>query len=101
PVHSIGGDLPVTRIGYGAMRLAETPAGLTDPMQAPIWRAPEDRGGAVALLRRAVELGVDLIDTADAYSLGESEGLIAEALHPYDGVTVATKVGVVRPSPAE
>ncbi|MEV5378070.1 aldo/keto reductase [Streptomyces nondiastaticus] len=101
PVHSIGGDLPVTRIAYGAMRLAETPAGLTDPMQAPIWRAPEDRGSAVALLRRAVELGVDLIDTADAYSLGESEELIAEALHPYDGVTVATKVGVVRPSPGE
>ncbi|WP_058046596.1 aldo/keto reductase [Streptomyces roseifaciens] len=102
PVHSIGGDLPVSRIGYGAMRLAETPDGLADPMQAPIWRAPEDRRGAVALLRRAVELGIDLIDTADAYSLGESEALIAEALHPYAGrVTVATKVGVVRPGPAE
>ncbi|MEU1674144.1 aldo/keto reductase [Streptomyces roseifaciens] len=102
PVHRIGGDLPVSRIGYGAMRLAETPDGLADLMQAPIWRAPEDRRGAVALLRRAAELGIDLIDTADAYSLGESEALIAEALHPYAGrVTVATKVGVVRPSPAE
>ncbi|MEU3755123.1 aldo/keto reductase [Streptomyces olivoreticuli] len=103
PVHSFGGDLPVRRIAYGAMRLAETPEeALTDPLRATIWRAPADREGAIALLRQAVELGVELIDTADAYSLGQSEELIAEALHPYAGkVTVATKAGVVRPGPYE
>ncbi|WP_433441719.1 aldo/keto reductase [Nonomuraea sp. CA-141351] len=99
---SLGGDLPVSRIGYGAMRLADGPEPARSAMEAHIWRAPADRAGAIALLRRAVELGVDLIDTADAYALGANEELIAEALHPYRGdVTVATKVGVVRPSPTE
>ncbi|WP_188192887.1 aldo/keto reductase [Nonomuraea sp. SYSU D8015] len=99
---SIGGDLQVTRIGYGAMRLADGPEPAPSAMEAHIWRPPAGRPGAIALLRRAVELGVNLIDTADAYALGANEELIAEALHPYgDGVTVATKVGVVRPSPTE
>ncbi|MFI7634808.1 aldo/keto reductase [Nonomuraea sp. NPDC049400] len=99
---SLGGDLTLNRIGYGAMRLADGPEPARSAMEAHIWRAPADRAGAIALLRRAVELGVDLIDTADAYTLGANEELIAEALHPYRGnVTVATKVGVVRPSPTE
>ncbi|SPL96149.1 putative oxidoreductase [[Actinomadura] parvosata subsp. kistnae] len=98
----IGGDLPVSRIGYGAMRLADGPEPAPSATEAHIWRPPADREAAVALLRRAVELGVDLFDTADAYALGANEELIAEALHPYEGsVTVATKVGVVRPSPTE
>ncbi|MEV0744213.1 MULTISPECIES: aldo/keto reductase [unclassified Streptomyces] len=98
----LGGDLTVRRIGYGAMRLADGPATPgSDPAAAAIWRAPTDRPAAIAQLRRAVEQGVDLIDTADAYALGAGEELIAEALHPYDGVAVATKVGVVRPGPAE
>ncbi|NUR91300.1 MAG: aldo/keto reductase [Nonomuraea sp.] len=99
---TIGGDLEVRRIGYGAMRLADSPDPARPAMEAPIWRAPADRAGAVALLRRAVELGVNLFDTADAYALGAGEELIAQALHPYgDGVAVATKVGVLRPSPSE
>lgn len=69
---------------------------------ARIWRAPADPTDALALLRRAVELGVQLIDTADAYALGESEELIARALHPYNAdLVIATKVGNVRPSPTE
>lgn len=97
-VFSLGGELPVRRIGFGTMRLTdERPA---DPSAAPVWRGPADRDGALAVLRAAVDLGVDLIDTADAYALGESEELVAEALHPYrEGVVVATKVGVVRPAP--
>ncbi|NJP90696.1 aldo/keto reductase [Nonomuraea sp. FMUSA5-5] len=98
----IGGDLPVSRMGYGAMRLADGPEPAPSATEAHIWRPPADRAAAVTLLRRAVELGVDLFDTADAYALGANEELIAEALHPYEGsVTVATKVGVVRPSPTE
>ncbi len=90
--YSIGGDLPVTRIGFGAMRLAD----------ADIWHGPADRAGAVAVLRRAVELGANVIDTADVYALGDNERLIAEALHPYaDGLVIATKAGEVRPSPAD
>jgi pyridoxine 4-dehydrogenase len=101
-IFSIGGDLPVTRIGYGAMRLADGPEPALSAAEAHIWRAPADRQAAIAVLRRAVELGVRLIDTADAYALGAGEELIAEALHPYrGGVAVATKVGVVRPSPTE
>ncbi|NYI05525.1 aldo/keto reductase [Allostreptomyces psammosilenae] len=97
----IGGDLPVRRIGFGAMRLADGPGAPTGA-QAPVWTAPADRAAAVALLRRAVEAGVDLIDTADAYALGANEELVAEALSPYrDGVVVATKVGVVRSGPTE
>jgi pyridoxine 4-dehydrogenase len=85
----IGGDLPVTRLGFGAMRL-------TGP---GIWGDPPDRGVAIAVLRRAAELGVDLIDTADSYGPFVSEELIAEALYPYDTVTVATKGGLVRTGP--
>ncbi|WP_199550513.1 aldo/keto reductase [Streptomyces sp. N35] len=97
----IGGDLPVRRIGYGAMRLADAPGDPTGP-EARIWTAPADRDAAIALLRTAVEQGVQLIDTADAYALGAGEELIAEALHPYrDDLVIATKVGVVRPSPTE
>ncbi|RVX45499.1 aryl-alcohol dehydrogenase-like predicted oxidoreductase [Nonomuraea polychroma] len=97
----LGGDLPVRRIGYGTMRLADGPDSPRGG-EALIWRPPADRAAALAVLRRAVDLGVNLIDTADAYALGGGEELVAEALHPYrDGVAVATKVGVLRPSPTE
>jgi pyridoxine 4-dehydrogenase len=86
---AIGGDLPVHRLGFGAMRI-------TGP---GIWGDPADRDGAIALLRRAVELGVDFIDTADSYGPFVSEDLIREALHPYDGVVVATKGGLTRQGP--
>ncbi len=86
---SIGGDLPVTRLGYGAMRI--TGEG--------IWGPPADRDTALTVLRRAVELGVELIDTADSYGPYVSEDLIREALHPYDGVVVATKGGLTRSGP--
>ncbi|MBO1333487.1 aldo/keto reductase [Streptomyces sp. VRA16 Mangrove soil] len=98
---ALGTDLPVSRIGYGTMRLTGAPDERSGS-GAPIWQAPTDRAAAVALLRRAAELGVTFFDTADSYALGASEELLAEALHPYaDEVTVATKVGVVRPSPTE
>ena len=86
---AIGGDLNVNRLGYGAMRLS-----------APgIWGDPADRGEAKRVLRRAVELGIDFIDTADAYGPGTNESLIAEALHPYPpGLVIATKGGIVRPA---
>jgi pyridoxine 4-dehydrogenase len=87
----LGGDLPVIRLGFGAMRI-------TGP---GIWGDPADRGEAIRVLRRAVALGVDLIDTADAYGPFVSEDLIAEALYPYDGVTIATKGGFVRPGPGK
>jgi aryl-alcohol dehydrogenase-like predicted oxidoreductase len=84
------GDLPVRRLGFGAMRI-------TGP---GIWGEPPDRDEAIAVLRRAVELGVNLIDTADSYGPAVSEQLIAEALHPYpDGVVIATKGGLVRDGP--
>jgi pyridoxine 4-dehydrogenase len=83
------GDLEVDRMGYGAMRI--TGAG--------IWGPPADPGGAVALLRRGVELGVNFIDTADAYGPDVSEELIASALAPYDGVVIATKGGLTRSGP--
>ncbi|HSE80631.1 MAG TPA: aldo/keto reductase [Gaiellaceae bacterium] len=83
----IGGDLEVSRLGFGAMRLCGP----------GILGWPDDRENALRVLRRAVELGVNLIDTADAYGPEVSELLIAEALHPYpDGLVVATKGGVVR-----
>lgn len=86
----LGGDLPVHRLGFGAMRI--TGEG--------VWGPPADRGEAIRVLRRAVELGVTLIDTADAYGPGTSEELIAEALHPYPaGLVVATKGGFTRPDP--
>ena len=84
------GDFEVGSIGFGAMRLAA---------DGTIWEAPAERQGPLAVLRRAVELGVRHIDTADAYALGANEELIAEALHPYaDDVMIATKGGVTRPS---
>ncbi|GAB0104878.1 aldo/keto reductase [Nocardia sp. JMUB6875] len=98
----LGGDLPVNRIGYGTMRLAAAPEPGFEPGMGHIWRAPTDRAAAVAVLRRAVELGANLIDTADSYGLGENEELVAEALHPYrEDVVIATKIGVLRPSPTE
>ncbi|MEV4126928.1 aldo/keto reductase [Nocardia sp. NPDC049707] len=98
---SLGGDLPVRRIGYGAMRLTDTPTSRGGGT-AHIWRPPTDRAEALAVLRGAVELGVNLIDTADAYALGGNEKLIAEALHPYrDDLVVATKIGNTRPGPEE
>ena len=86
----LGGDLSVNRLGFGAMRL--TGEG--------IWGWPADRENARRVLRRAVELGVNLIDTADAYGPDVSELLIAEALHPYPaGLVIATKGGHTRPGP--
>jgi pyridoxine 4-dehydrogenase len=86
----IGGDLSVNRLGFGAMRI--TGEG--------VWGWPKDRGEALKVLKRAVELGVNLIDTADAYGPETSELLIAEALHPYPkGLVIATKGGLTRPGP--
>jgi pyridoxine 4-dehydrogenase len=88
-IFSLGGDHPITRLGLGTNRL--TGAG--------VWGEPADREAAVAVLRRAVRLGVDFIDTADSYGPFVSEELIAQSLHPYDGVTIATKGGLVRTGP--
>ena len=85
----IGGDLEVTRLGYGGMRI--TGEG--------VWGPPKDRHGAIALLNRLPELGIDFIDTADAYGPEDSENLIHEALHPFDGIRVATKGGFTRHGP--
>jgi len=88
----IGDDLPVNRLGFGAMRI--TGEG--------IWGWPPDRENAKKVLRRAVDLGANLIDTADAYGPETSELLIAEALHPYPkGLVIATKGGLTRPGPGE
>jgi pyridoxine 4-dehydrogenase len=85
----IGGDLEIRRVGFGAMRI-------TGPS---ILGWPDDRENALRVLRRAVELGVNLIDSADSYGPEVSELLIAEALHPYpDGLVVATKGGLLRTS---
>ena len=85
----LGGSLPVTRLGFGAMRI-------TGP---GIWGDPADPDEAVRVLRRAVELGVDFIDTADAYGPFVSHELIRKALYPYpDDLVIATKVGFTRPS---
>jgi pyridoxine 4-dehydrogenase len=87
---TLGGDLTVGRLGFGAMRI--TGQG--------VWGEPEDPGAARALLRRVVEAGVNLIDTADSYGPEVSENLIAEALHPYpDDLVIATKGGFERPGP--
>jgi pyridoxine 4-dehydrogenase len=89
---TIGGDLQVQRLGFGAMRI--TGEG--------IWGPPDDPEGARRLLRRVVELGIDLIDTADSYGPEVSELLIAEALHPYpDGLVIATKGGLRRTGPGQ
>jgi aryl-alcohol dehydrogenase-like predicted oxidoreductase len=87
---SLGGEILVHRLGFGAMRV--TGEG--------IWGPPKDRKGALAVLRRSVELGVDIIDTADSYGPYVSEELIAEALFPYQaGLVIATKGGWNRPGP--
>lgn len=87
---AIGGDLTVNRLGYGAMRL-------TGP---GVWGPPADPDEAVRVLRRVVDLGVNLIDTADSYGPHVNEELIRRALHPYpDGLVVATKAGFVRTGP--
>ncbi|MET7638136.1 aldo/keto reductase [Streptomyces sp. NPDC005438] len=89
---TLGGDLTVRRSGFGAMRLTGPGA----------WGEPEDRAGAIAVARRAVELGIDFVDTADAYGPGNNEELLAEALRPYpEGLVIATKVGQARPGPWE
>ena len=86
----IGGDLAVNRLGFGSMRL-------TGP---GIWGEPADRDEAKAVLRRAVELGTNFIDTADSYGPHVSENLIAEALYPYpDDLVIATKGGLERTGP--
>ena len=88
----IGGDLPVARLGYGTMQL--TGEG--------VFGEPADRAGAIAVLRRAVECGVTLIDTADSYGPYVTDALIREALYPYaDDLVIATKVGLTRPRPGE
>src|SRR6202790_2508806 len=87
---TLGGELSVNRLGFGAMRLTGD----------GIWGPPKDRPGAIAVLRRAVELGVNFIDTADSYGPNVSEELIAEALAPYPtDLLIATKGGWNRPGP--
>jgi pyridoxine 4-dehydrogenase len=88
----LGGDLTVRRLGYGAMRI--TGSG--------IWGEPPDHDEAIAVLRRAVDLGVNFIDTADSYGPFVSERLIAEALHPYpEDLVIATKGGLQRSGPGQ
>jgi pyridoxine 4-dehydrogenase len=87
---TIGGDLPVYRLGFGTMRL--TGRG--------IWGEPRDHAEAIAVLRRALDLGINLLDTADSYGPEVAERLIAEALYPYPaGLVIATKAGLRRPGP--
>lgn len=88
----LGGHLPVHRLGFGAMRITGT----------GVWGPPRDHDEAIAVLRRAIELGVNLIDTAESYGPHVSEELIAEALYPYaDGVVIATKGGLERTGPGQ
>jgi pyridoxine 4-dehydrogenase len=86
---TIGGDLTVNRLGFGAMRVTGD----------GVWGEPKDRAEALATLRRLPQLDVNFIDTADSYGPFVSEDLIREALHPYDGIVVATKGGFTRPGP--
>ncbi|HZU46792.1 MAG TPA: aldo/keto reductase [Mycobacterium sp.] len=88
---SLGDELTVNRLGFGAMRL-------TGP---GVWGPPADRDECIRVLRRAVELGVNFIDTADSYGPYYSEEIIREALHPYDGLVIATKAGLLRTGPDE
>jgi aryl-alcohol dehydrogenase-like predicted oxidoreductase len=88
---AIGGDLVVTRLGFGAMRITGD----------GIWGPPKDPVAARAVLRRLRSLEVDFIDTADSYGPEVSEDLIAEVLHPYDGIRVATKAGLTRSGPSQ
>lgn len=83
---AIGGDLKVNRLGFGAMRI-------TGP---DVWGEPENHDEAIRVLKRLPEIGVDLIDTADSYGPFISEQLIADALHPYGGIRIATKGSLVR-----
>ena len=85
----IGGEIAINRLGYGAMRI--TGKG--------VWGPPADRAEALRTLKRAPELGINFIDTADSYGPDISEELIREALHPYDGLLIATKGGLLRPAP--
>jgi aryl-alcohol dehydrogenase-like predicted oxidoreductase len=88
-IFKIGGALAVHRMGFGAMRI-------TGP---GIWGPPQDKAEAIRVLRRLPELGVNFIDTADSYGPDVSEELIREALHPYDGLVIATKAGLTRSGP--
>jgi aryl-alcohol dehydrogenase-like predicted oxidoreductase len=89
---SLGGDLPVHRLGFGAMRITGD----------GVWGPPRDEAEALAVLRRAVKLGVNLIDTAESYGPHVSEELIAKALHPYPkDLVIATKGGFDRPGPGQ
>ena len=89
-IFTIGGDLKVYRLGFGTMRLTSE----------GIWGPPANKQEAIAVLRRALELGINLIDTADSYGPEVSENLIAEALYPYPkDLVIATKGGFVRPGP--
>jgi pyridoxine 4-dehydrogenase len=91
-IFRIGNDLPIWRLGFGAMRI--TGKG--------IWGEPKDRNESIRVLRRAIELGINFIDTADSYGPGVSERIIAEALHPYPAdLVIATKGGYDRPGPDE
>lgn len=83
------GEFTVNRIGFGAMRITGT----------GVWGEPDDHDGAIAVLKKAVELGVDFFDTADAYGPEVSENLIHEALYPYDDIVIATKGGLTRSGP--
>src|SRR5215831_4542685 len=85
----VSGDIEVNRLGFGAMRVTG----------AVVWGQPTDRAEATRTLRRLPDLGVNFIDTADSYGPGVSEELIREALHPYDGLLIATKGGLERPGP--
>lgn len=100
PTLALGGHTPVRRLGFGAMRLADGPEPVPHP--SPVWRPPARREQALGVLRRAVQWGVELVDTADAYAVGGNEELVAEALHPYpERLLIATKCGVARPAPDE
>ena len=87
----VGGEIEVNRLGFGAMRV--TGRG--------IWGPPADRAEAIRTLKRVPEFGINFIDTADSYGPDVSEQLIREALYPYDGILIATKAGLRRPSPGQ
>ena len=87
----VAGDIAVNRLGFGAMRVTGT----------GVWGPPQDRAEALRTLRRLPALAVTFIDTADSYGPGTSEELIREALHPYDGLLIASKGGLERPAPGQ